>query len=130
MIKLIAYRLTLFILLLSGFGQLFANIYIMADAEPASACIRQSDETTCFVWFSKEKQEDRLAMLLFENEEKEDDELVSVKKHLDNTNYFVSALSTQTFEYFFNLPKKVFSVNGDLSYTSTCRYLSLQVFRI
>jgi len=130
MIKLVAYRLTLFILLLSGFGQLFANIYFLADAEPASACFKEADQTTCFVWLSKEKQEDRLTMLLFENEEKEDDELVPFKKHLDVANYFVSILLTQTFECFFNFPKNVFSFGGDLSYTSTCRYLSLQVFRI
>lgn len=130
MIKLVAYRLTLLILLLSGFGQLFANIYIMADAEPASACLKQNDQTTSFVSFSKEKLEDRLAMLLFENEEKEDDELVPFKKHLDIANYFASILCAPTFERFFYFPKKIFSFSGDLSYTSTCRYLSLQVFRI
>ncbi|HTH57761.1 MAG TPA: hypothetical protein VL728_17060 [Cyclobacteriaceae bacterium] len=130
MIKILAYRFTLFILLFSGLGQLSANIYFMAEGEPASACFKESDQITSFVSFSKEKQEDRLTMLLFENEEKEDDELVPFKKHLEIANCTTSLLFTPTFECFVNFPKKVYSFNGDLSYTSTCRYLSLQVFRI
>jgi len=129
MIKLIAYRLTLFILLLSSFTQLFANLYYLADAEPTPACFVQNRQEVSFVWFSKEKQEDRLSVLLFENEEKEDDEF-QFKKHFDIASYNISILFTPTFGCLFNFDKKSFPFHRDLSYTSNCRYLSLQVFRI
>jgi len=129
MIKQIAYRFTLFVLLLSSLTQLFANLYYLTDAESAPSFI-QNTEAVNFVWFSKEKQDDRLTVLLFENEEKEDDELLSFKKHSEIANYSASLLFTPTFGYFFSFVNKTSPFSRDLSYTSTCRYLSLQVFRI
>jgi hypothetical protein len=104
-------------------------LYYLADAETSPACAVQNSESVSFVWFSKEKQEDRLSVLLFENEEKEDDEF-QFKKHFDLSPYSISLLFVPTFGRFFNFVKTTFPFQRDLSYTSNCRYLSLQVFRI
>ena len=129
MIKLIAYRLTLFVLLFCSFTQLFANLYYLADAESAYARFVPENQGFTFVWFSKERQEDRLSVLLFENEEKEDDEF-QFKKHFDLASYSILVSFAPTFGHLFNFDKNTFPFHRDLSYTSNCRYLSLQVFRI
>lgn len=129
MIKLIAYRLTVFVLLLCSFTQLFANLYYLADTESAYARFEPGNQDFSFVWLSKEKQEDRLSVLLFENEEKEDDEF-QCKKHFEIASYSIFISFAPTFGRFFNFYKNTFPFHRDLSYTSNCRYLSLQVFRI
>lgn len=70
-----------------------------------------------------ETQHQKLHALLCENEE--NDETSSFKEYVKNDNYFITDFSAQAPEN-----KDILSSYGDLSYTSFCRYLTLQVFRI
>lgn len=139
MTKALNQFLLLCALLLAGHGQLAAfsqKAFVPHASEP------QVSGTTTFtfsalqgevtplafpVFKSTEQQEYHLDIPWFENEE--NDEWISLKKYLSNccTSFL---LFPQTLGCFSTSGKKFSPFQKDFSYTSSCRYLILKVFRI
>lgn len=66
-----------------------------------------------------------------EEEENEDEhDLISFRKHLDSHRYFISAFHALTSGYFSGGDNRLSPVYKHSSYTASCRYLVLLVFRI
>jgi hypothetical protein len=66
-----------------------------------------------------------------EEEENEDEhDLLSLRKHLDSHHYFASAFHALTSGYFTGSDTRLSPVYKHSSYTVSCRYLVLLVFRI
>lgn len=66
-----------------------------------------------------------------EEEENEDEhDLISIRKHLDFHHYFTSAFHALTSGFFSGSDTILSSVYKHSSYTASCRYLVLLVFRI
>jgi hypothetical protein len=66
-----------------------------------------------------------------EEEENEDEhDLISFRKHVDNFHYFASAFHALTSGYISGSDTRLSPVYKHSSYTASCRYLVLLVFRI
>jgi len=126
----------LWILLLSGYNQLYAH-------EDQTACIAvkntESSDHSIFstvqndhsfiiksALSSKEKENDKI-----DPTEDEDDKLISFKKYLENNNYFITFFCPQTQGCFYHCIKKCLPVCKQFFYFSSCRrYIMFRVIRI
>jgi hypothetical protein len=132
------YLILICVVLLSGYGQLSAHqsrgaLYSLKNlkgTEHTCPVITRDEDAFFFKSsFNTENQKYRLGVPFFENEEEEDDEPISLKKHFSNGNYLAFISFAQNSGQFTS-SKRVLPFNGFFSNTSSSRYILFQVFRI
>ena len=138
---LIKYLLSLFILLLSVYGQLYAY--------PSQDCICHSSKRTlvrsAHANFGTPQKSQSLILkstltntetktckiVAAEIDEEEKHEWVSFKKYLENSNYFTSVFNALVFGYFcLFLKKRLPACQDALYFSSYKRYILFRVIRI
>jgi hypothetical protein len=87
------------------------------NQNPVVVCISSSKEKT---------NNDFDALIAFDD----DDETISLKKHLSGANYTTPVFLTQAAEFVLTSDKKNFPLNKYFSIISSNKYLTFQVFRI
>lgn len=131
------YLILICVILLSGYGQLSAHqsrgvlnsVKCLKGAEHICPVISRDEDSLFFKSsFNTENQKYRLGVPFFENEEEEDDEPISLKKHFNTGCYLASISFAQNSGHASS--KKVLPFNGFFSYTSSSRHIVFQVFRI
>ena len=144
MIKtLIKYLLSLCILLLSGYGHLSAHAYkestfyaplknLQGSAQVSFDFVK--NDQTFIIGSSSSGTEKENCIIeatdIKENEE-EEYELISFKKHLASSNFFTAIFCALTFGYFYCTFKKILPFWNRLSYITSYRwYVVFQVFII
>jgi hypothetical protein len=132
------YLILICVILLSGYGQSSAHqsrgvlnsLKSLKGTEHVCPVISRDEDALFFKSsFNTENQKYRLGVPFFENEEEEDDEPISLKKHFSTGSYPASISFAQNSGHFAS-SKKVLPFNGFFSYTSSSRYIVFQVFRI
>lgn len=137
---LIRFFLSLCILLLSGYSQLYAHTYqdcichsskkILLSPEHASFGAVQNNQTLLLKSASSitENENSKLVATAFECE---DEESISFKKFLENSNYFTTVFHALVFGFFcLFLKKRLLSSKHSIYFSSYKWYLLFCVFRI
>ncbi|MBS1636669.1 MAG: hypothetical protein JST26_12200 [Bacteroidetes bacterium] len=93
-----------------------------ASLQTDLSCLTKASE------FHAEKQNVRLFIPLFENEE--DDDLISFRKLLTGSNYSTSVFLAPANDYHSTQAASMYSFNRELSYKPFQLYLMFEVFRI
>jgi hypothetical protein len=121
---LIKYPVTLFILLLIGYGQLFAPLYGgIADYSPVKSC-KESTHYQAHILKATEKE-----AIFIEEEEEEDDEQFSLKKYSEEC---AAALLPYLPDYYSQHIERSESLHKSLFFSafSGSRYLTFCIFRL
>ena len=140
---LIRLFLSLCILLLSGYSQLYGNTnqgyirhtatHLSDNSEQARFASTQKNLAVVLSTVSPGKPMEPFNLKATENiEEKEEQHvLISSKKISDNSNYFAATFWAQALSYFFWCSQTILPVDQPLAYyPSQRRHLLFQVFRI
>jgi hypothetical protein len=135
----IKFFLSLYILLLGGYGQVYAKVYqdcvcyssskTIDWSEHASVDSDQNDQTLITKSGHCITENEEYKLRATDNENEDDDQL-SVKKYFEACNYFPSDFYGQLPGYFFSYTIKRLPHCKHFSYFSSDTYLKLRVLRI
>lgn len=139
------YLLFGFIFLLGGSRSLFAHtqkisspgasVETFESTITATSISFQNSDTfpVSYAALDPEKQDCEISepvLMSEENDNDDDDKLIVSKRHFDNSYYSTSVFLSQTPVLSFNDDKKMEPFYKQLNYTSSCRYILFEVFRI
>ena len=131
--------LSLYILLLGGYGQIYAKAYNDCICYSSSKTINWSEQPTVDSEQNTQTLITKSGHCITENEESklratdnenEDDDQFSLKKYIETGNYFAVTFYGQLPGYFFNYTKQRLPYCRHFSYFSSDTYLKLRVLRI
>ena len=132
----VRFFLSLCILLLSGYGQLYAHACMDHSSTELDANVGTAQESLAWIKKSTNKpgREKRFFKIYHatevEEEEDGESESVTLKRNSGGSNYFAAIFSNQTPDYFFGHINEVLPFCKYFSHISYRRHLILQVFRI